>query len=100
MARLQMCYGTVSEECLEVQKGGTDLVEKRRHLLLVAWKAVEKEDPGTLSPLLGDLRLDQGNQGGAGDEVLLSEVLAGGGRESALGTKFTQVVADREVVEM
>jgi len=31
---------------------------------------------------------------------LLSEVLAGGGRESALGTKFTEVVTDREVVEM
>jgi len=49
----------------EGKREGTNLVEKRIHLLLVAWKAVEEEDPGTPSPLLGDLRLDQGCQGGA-----------------------------------
>ena len=57
-----------------------------------------KEDPGTPSPLLGDLRLDQGYQGRTRDKVLLGEILAGGDRESTLGTKFTQVVADRKVI--
>jgi len=81
-------------------KERTNLVEKRRHLLGVAWKAVKKEDPSTSSPLPRDLRLDQGYQGGAGDQVLLGEILAGEGRESAVGTKFTQIVADGEVVKV
>ena len=81
-----MCYGTVSEECLEVQKGGTDLVEKRRHLLLVAWKAVEKEDPGALLLFRGDLRLNHSHQSATVSQVSIAKVLASGGRESAFST--------------